>query len=204
MSLFNDKHKHSQNDRLSLDDFEKRIDERKEELNKLNDILRGMRAEVSNLMDEIKKLTDELVKKNAEKFLLDQKVEDLDRDYHILLQNVEEQQSISLSLRRDSEQLKDEIKSSMIIQDELAKLKTEFNEISKQLESKKAELLKIDEENNQTQSLETVQIIEVAPIENNTKEQKKCAAKTKNGKQCKRVAIGNSKFCKQHSYLGKR
>ena len=47
-----------------------------------------MRAEVSNLMKEIKNLTDGLVRKNAEMFLLEESIDDLKRSYELLQQNV--------------------------------------------------------------------------------------------------------------------
>jgi chromosome segregation ATPase len=202
MNIFNDKNKVDTKGQLSLDDYELRIEERKEELNKLNDILRGMRAEVSNQMDEIKKVTDELVKKNAEKFLLDQEVESLDNDYQILRQNVEEHQNILVKLRSDSDRINEEIKSSLIIQDELTKLKNEFDLISEQLVFKKTELIKLNDEKNldkhEPENKENINNLK------RTEKAKNCIAKTKNGIKCKRLALENSNYCKQHSKLERK
>ncbi|MDP2364089.1 MAG: hypothetical protein Q8M94_10000, partial [Ignavibacteria bacterium] len=75
MSIFNNnKSKIDINQNVSLADCDRKLEERKEEYNHLNEILRGMRAEVSNLMEEIKNVTDNLVKKNSELFLLEQSI----------------------------------------------------------------------------------------------------------------------------------
>ena len=66
MKIFNNnKIGHETSDNISLSDYDRKLEERRAEYEHLNDILRGMRAEVSNLMEEIKVVTDNLVKKNA-------------------------------------------------------------------------------------------------------------------------------------------
>lgn len=46
MSIFNPEKGKSNKQNISLDDYERRIDERREEFDRLNEILRGMRSEV--------------------------------------------------------------------------------------------------------------------------------------------------------------
>jgi hypothetical protein len=135
---------------------------------------------------------------------LDQKVEDLNNDYHLLLQNVEEQQNIFISLRRDSDKIKEELKSGIILQEELVKLKKEFDLLSEQIELKKSEMAKIEDEKNQVQLVESEEkSVNDLTQERNVKP-KRCSAKTKNGRKCKRIALDNSNYCKQHSNSEKR
>ena len=148
MSIFNiDKSKNDSKQDITLVDYEKKIQERNEEYRRLNEILHGMRNEVSKLMEEIKQLSDELVKKNAEVFLVDQKLEDLKRNYHLLQQNIEDEQNIFILLQNNIEKIKDEIKTDLAIQDELIKIKNEYDLISLQVAEKKEELLKLQAEN---------------------------------------------------------
>jgi chromosome segregation ATPase len=199
VSIFNtDKTKLNSDKNISPEDYEKRIAERNEEYRRLNDILRGMRAEVSNLMDEIKRLSDEVVKKNAEVFLVDQKLDELNRNHQLLKQNIEDEQEIYLNLVKKIEKLKEELKSDLQIQDKLNQLKIEYNMISNQIAEKKSEF-------------EIIQnLISTSFMDDNLKDEtavdkhkikkyvKRCVAKTKNGIKCKRKALENSEYCAIH------
>ncbi len=202
MSIFNiDKSKNDSKQDITLEDYEKKIQERNEEYRRLNEILHGMRNEVSKLMEEIKQLSDELVKKNAEVFLVDQKLEDLKRNYHLLQQNIEDEQNIFISLRNNIEKIKDEIKTDLAIQDELIKIKNEYDLISLQVAEKKEELLKLQAENTTSPSKENnndASAVLTSSV-SSEKKLKRCKAKTKNGSKCKRFALENSDFCSIHS-----
>lgn len=203
MSIFNNEKKtNGSKQNISLEDFEKKIEERKEEYHRLNEILRGMRAEVSKLMDEIKKLSDEVVKKNAEKFLVEQEVDELTQTYHLLQKDVELEQNKMLTLRNSMEKLKDEISTDLSIQEELIKIKKEYDLISKQVLEKKLELNKLDQDDNNIQKTTLEEKISAIPIIIK-KKPKRCSAKNKNGLKCKRLALDNSEFCSIHSKKSK-
>ncbi len=177
MSIFNiEKKRDDSKQNIDLEDYERKIEERKEEYQHLNKILHGMRTEVSDLMEEIKKLSDEVIKKNAEKFLVEQKLDDLDNSYRLLLQDIEYKQNIVLSLNNNIENVKDEINADLSIQVELEKIEEE-----KALHPNAKE---------QFPGLELKQ--------GTKKKLKSCSAKTKDGNKCKRVAVENSKFCSIH------
>ena len=177
MSIFNiEKKRDDSKQNNVLEDYERKIEERKEEYQHLNKILHGMRTEVSDLMEEIKKLSDEVIKKNAEKFLVEQKLDDLDNNYRLLLQDIEYNQNILLSLNNNIEKIKDETNADLSLQVELAKIDEE------------KVLLPIAKE--QLSGLELMQGAK--------KKLKSCSAKTKNGNKCKRVVAENSKFCSIH------
>ncbi len=177
MSIFNiEKKRDDSKQNNVLEDYEKKIEERKEEYQHLNKILLGMRIEVSDLMEEIKKLSDEIVKKNAEKFLVEQKLDDLDQSNRLLLQDIEYKQNILLSLNNNIEKVKDEINT---------KLSTQL------------ELEKIEEEKDLPRNLKE-QFSELKLKQGNKKKLKRCSAKTKNGLRCKKIAVENSEFCSIH------
>lgn len=177
VSIFNiEKKRDDSKPNIVLEDYERKIEERKEEYQHLNKILLGMRTEVSDLMEEIKKLSDEIVKKNAEKFLVEQKLDDLDHSYRLLLQDIEYKQNILLSLNNNIEKIKTEINADLSIQIETTKIEEE----------------KVLPQNAKEQfpGLELTQ--------GTKKKIKSCSAKTKEGIRCKRAAVENSKFCSIH------
>lgn len=92
-----------------------------------------MRTEVASLMTQIKQLSDELINSNKQKLSIGKEIEDLTRKYHLLAQNVEYEQNTLLSLSNNIAKIKDEIKSDLAIQDELNKIKNEYNLISTQV-----------------------------------------------------------------------
>lgn len=199
MNIFNnDKTKLNSEQNISLEDYERRISERTEEYHRLNEILRGMRVEVSNLMEEIKHLSDEIVKKNAEVFLVDQKLDDLNRDYQLLKQNIVDGQENYLDLVKKIEKLNEENKSNLQIQDKLNQSKIEYNMILNQIAEKKSELEVIQN------LISTSFLSDKLEVETTFNEQKvkkvikRCSAKTKNGVKCKRKAVDNSEFCAIH------
>ena len=66
MKIFNNsKTNNGSSENISVSDYDRRLEERRAEYEHLNEILRGMRAEVSNLMEEIKDVTDNLVKEKC-------------------------------------------------------------------------------------------------------------------------------------------
>jgi chromosome segregation ATPase len=191
MSIFNQDKSKNPKQNISADDYDIRLEERKEEYNRLNDILRGMRSEVSKLMDEIKKLTDDLVKKNAEKYLLEEKIEDLNRNYELLEQNIKYEQENLDKLTKELEEIKNELKENLIYSDKLKEIKSEYHTVSEQLSIERLDLEKInDEELNQLRSIEKT-------IEN--KKKNICKALTKSGVHCKRQAIEDSHYCYIHT-----
>ncbi|MCK7524700.1 MAG: hypothetical protein MZV64_47360 [Ignavibacteriales bacterium] len=151
--------------------------------------MRGMRAEVSNLMEEIKDVTDNLVKKNAELFLLEQSIDDLNRSYELLKQNVKYEEEAFSKANNELIKIKQEINENIPYYNKLIAVRNEFESVSLQLIVSKKEIEKIENQNN---------IISEAPEkrepQNNsvtqTPEQKqKCKAKTKSGSKCKRFAV---------------
>jgi chromosome segregation ATPase len=202
MKIFNNnKTKNEANGNISLSDYERKLEERKEEYEHLNEILRGMRAEVSNLMEEIKDVTDNLVKKNAELFLLEQSIDDLKRSYELLQQNVKYEEEAFNKVNNELTKIKNEINESLPHYNKLISAKNEYETLSKQLMDCKAELEKT---NNQTKLLEevseNVEHKNKLDIPMATKKQK-CQAKTKTGSKCKRYAVEGSFYCASHSSI---
>ena len=201
MKIFNNnKINHDIGDNISLSDYDRKLEERRAEYEHLNDILRGMRAEVSNLMEEIKDVTDNLVKKNAELFLLEQSIDDLNRSYELLQQNVKYEEEAFSKSSNELIKIKQEINESIPYYNKLIAVRNEFESVSLQLIVGKKEIEKIENQNN---------IISEAPEkrepQNNsvtqTPEQKqKCKAKTKSGSKCKRFAVEGSLYCKSHTH----
>jgi len=131
MSIFNNnKSKIETNKNIGLTDYQHKLNERKEEYDHLNEILRGMRSEVSNLMDEIKEVTDNLVKKNAELFLLEQSIEDLKRSYDLLQQNVKYEEEAFNKVNQELAKIKNEINENMPYYDKLNLVKKEYESVS--------------------------------------------------------------------------
>ncbi|HEX9252870.1 MAG TPA: hypothetical protein VF870_11550 [Ignavibacteriaceae bacterium] len=202
MKIFNNnKTKNEANGNISLSDYERKLEERKEEYEHLNEILRGMRAEVSNLMEEIKNVTDNLVKKNAELFLLEQSIDDLKRSYELLQQNVKYEEEAFSKVNNELTKIKNEITESLPYHNKIISAKNEFEILSKQLIESKAE---IEKTNNQTKLLgeisENVELKNELDIPIATKKQK-CHAKTKTGSKCKRYAVEGSLYCASHSSI---
>jgi|GEM_PF-1973208 len=200
MNMFNNnKSKNNTNQNISLSDYERKLEERKEEYTHLNEILRGMRAEVSNLMEEIKNVTDNLVKKNAELFLLEQSIDDLKRSYELLQQNVKYEEDTFNKVNIELAKIKNEINESMQYYDKLNVVKNEFESVSLQLLAFKEELDKAKNKINLVPD-----VINKNQSENNietriVKKKKKCQAKTKTGSKCKRYVADGSLYCSFHS-----
>ena len=200
MNIFsNGKSKLISKENISLEEYDRKIDERKLEFDRLNDILRGMRSEVANLMSQIKQFSDELNSQNNEKLAIEKNIEDLTRNYHLLLQNVEEQQDTLLSLRNNLAVIKDEIRSNLSLKEKLDSIKTEYNFVSEQVSVKKTELQNLIEEGQQVKVIQAEKNEKSLSNTGITQKQKKCSAKTKSGFRCKRFALRGSEFCSFHS-----
>ena len=202
MDIFN-KNKSNNDDyqNVSLADYDRKLEERKEEYNHLNEILRGMRAEVSNLMEEIKSLTDRLVRKNAEMFLLEESIDDLKRSYELLQQNVKYEEDTLNKVNIEVTNIKIEISESMQYYEKLNVIKNEYKSVAVKLHALKEALEIIRNKNgiipavtNQTQLENNLKI----PI---PRKKKKCKAKTKTGSKCKRFALDGSLYCSVHSSI---
>jgi chromosome segregation ATPase len=202
MDIFNkNKSRTDNHQNVSLEDYDKKIEERKEEYDRLNDILRGMRAEVSNLMEEIQNLTDRLVRKNAEMFLLEQSIDDLKRSYELLQQNVKYEEDTLSKVNIELTNIKIEISESMQYYEKLNVIKNEYESVAVKLLALK-EALEITKNNSGISPAVTNQ----KQLENNlktpiTQKKKKCKAKTKSGSKCKRFALDGSLFCTVHSSI---
>lgn len=133
MSLFNNKSKNNSEPDVDLSDYERKLRERQDEYNHLNDILRGMRAEVSNLMDEIKLVTDNLVKKNAELFLLEESIGDLKRSYELLKQDIKFEEETFNKINGELIKIKNEINKNIPLYEKLSVVKSEYESVLHQL-----------------------------------------------------------------------
>lgn len=199
MSLFNNKSKNNPEPDVDLSDYERKLRERQDEYNHLNDILRGMRAEVSNLMDEIKLVTDNLVKKNAELFLLEESIGDLKRSYELLKQDIKFEEETFNKINGELIKIKYEINKNTPLYEKLSVVKSEYESVLHQLNLSKKELEKTKNAENMISD-----ITSKAQPENNletstVKKKKKCQAKTKSGSKCKRYAVEGTLYCSFHS-----
>jgi chromosome segregation ATPase len=200
MKIFNsNKTSNGIGDNISLSDYDRKVEERRTEYDHLNEILRGLRAEVSNLMEEIKVVTDNLVKKNAELFLLEQSIDDLKRSYELLQQNVRYEEEAFTKTNNELKKIKQEINESLPQYNKLNLVKKEYESISIQLVARQQELEKIKSVSKPVQAVKiknnTQNIVESAIV----KKKKKCQAKTKTGSKCKRYALEDSLYCSFHS-----
>lgn len=199
MSLFNNKSKNNSEPDVDLSDYERKLRERQDEYNHLNDILRGMRAEVSNLMDEIKLVTDNLVKKNAELFLLEESIGDLKRSYELLKQDIKFEEETFNKINGELIKIKNEINKNTPLYEKLSVVKSEYESVLHQLNLSKKELEKTKNAENMISNFTSK-----AQPENNletstVKKKKKCQAKTKSGSKCKRYAVEGTLYCSFHS-----
>ena len=198
MKIFNNnKTNNGIGDNISLSDYDRKLEERRTEYDHLNEILRGMRAEVSTLMEEIKDVTDNLVKKNAELFLLEQSIDDLKRSYELLQHNVRYEEEAFTKTNNELKKIKQEINEILPHYNKLNLVKKEYESISIQLIARQQELEKI--KSNPVQAVKiknnTENILESSIV----KKKKKCQAKTKTGSKCKRYILEGSLYCSFHS-----
>lgn len=180
MKIFNNnKINDDTGDSINLSDYDRKLEERRAEYEHLNQILRVMRAEVSNLMEEIKDVTDNLVKKNAELFLVEQSIDDLKRSYELLQQNVKYEEEAFSKTNNELIKIKQEIIESLPFHDKLNTVKREYESISTQLIASQKVLEKIKNEIKLTQAVK-VQINHVNHLESPiVKHKKKCQSKPK-------------------------
>ncbi len=182
MKIFNNnKIGHETSDNISLSDYDRKLEERRAEYEHLNEILRGMRAEVSNLMEEIKVVTDNLVKKNAELFLLEQSIDDLKRSYELLQQNVKYEEEAFSKTNNELIKIKQEINESLPYHNKLNTVKKEYESISIQLIARQQDLEKIKSISNPLLAVKIKNINENILKSSIVKKKKKCQAKTKTG-----------------------
>ncbi len=199
MSIFNsNKSKNDTRPDVSLTDYERKLRERQEEYNHLNTILRGMRAEVSNLMEEIKNVTDNLVKKNAELFLLEQSIEDLKRSYELLKQDIKYEEETFNKVNGELTKIKNELDENIPFYEKLEAVKKEYELVSLQLIARKAEFEITNNPDNIIPDVPSLDKLENNLEIPNTAQKHKCKAKTKSGSKCKRYAIEGSSFCSLH------
>ncbi len=200
MKIFNNnKTNNSADHNISLSDYNRKLEERRAEYEHLNEILRGMRAEVTNLMEEIKNVTDNLVKKNAELFLLEQSIDDLKRSYDLLQQNVKYEEEAFSKTNNELIKIKNEINDSLPYYDKINLAKKEYESISIEIIALQKNLEKIKNESNPVTADKiknnSENIVE-SPI---IKKNKKCQAKTKAGSKCKRYAVEGTVYCSFHA-----
>lgn len=200
MKIFNNnKINQDTGDSINLSDYDRKLEERRVEYEHLNDILRGMRAEVSTLMEEIKEVTGNLVKKNAELFLLEQSIDDLKRSYELLQQNVKYEEEAFSKTNNELIKIKQEINESLPYHNKLNTAKKEFESISAQLIARQQNLEKIKSESNPVQTIK-IKINKENILESSiVKKKKKCQAKTKSGTKCNRYAAQGGLYCTFHS-----
>lgn len=203
MSIFNPEKDRANKQKISLEDYERRLDERHEEYEKLNEILRGMRSEVSRFMDEIKTVTDDLVKKNAEKFLIEQKIEDLRNNYELLKQNVRFEEETYAKLTEELNKIRNEINQNRLYEEKLGVIKAEYETVSEQLSIEKLELEKIIDERASLIDGEITQL-KISQQDKRYSDKSICEAITKNGQRCKRSAIEGSQYCAAHTPKSKK
>ena len=199
MKIFNNKINHDIDDSINLSDYDRKLEERRVEYEHLNEILRGMRAEVSNLMEEIKVVTDNLVKKNAELFLLEQSIDDLKRSYELLQQNLKYEEEAFSKTNNELIKIKQEINESLPYHNKLNTVKKEYESLSAQLITRQQDLEKIKSNSNPAQSVNIKNNKEKVLESSIVKKKKKCKAKTKTGTKCKRYAAESSLYCTYHS-----
>lgn len=157
-----------------------------------------MRAEVSNLMDEIKDVTDNLVRKNAELFLLEESINDLKRSYELLKQDIKCEEETFNKVNSELIKIKSELNDNMPLYDKLNVLKIEYESVLLHLNARKTELEKT---NSQIIPLKSANNKNSSKIKLETqfiKNKKKCQAKTKLGSKCKRYAVEGSLYCARH------
>lgn len=199
MSIFNNnKSKNNSSQDVNLTDYERKLRERHDEYNHLKEILRGMRAEVSNLMDEIKDVTDNLVRKNAELFLLEESINDLKRSYELLKQDIKYEEETFNKVNSELIKIKSELNVNMPLFHKLNVLKIEYESVLLHLNARKTELEKA---NSQIIPLKSANNKNSSKINLGTqfiKNKKKCQAKTKLGSKCKRYAVEGSLYCARH------
>ena len=199
----NNKSKNNTHQNISLSDYERKLEERKKEYDHLNEILRGMRAEVSNLMDEIKEVTDSLVKKNAELFLLQQSIEDLKRSYELLQQNIKYEEEAFNKVNQELAKIKDEINENMPYHQKLNVVKKEYESVSLKLIACKSELEKTKNEGNLITDVSNKDKLEINLEIPKATKKLKCKAKTKSGSKCKRYAVDGTLYCSFHTSIVK-
>lgn len=200
MKIFNNnKTNNSTTDNISFSDYDRKLEERRAEYEHLNAILRGMRAEVTNLIEEIKNVTDNLVKKNAELFLLEQSIDDLKRSYELLQQNVKYEEEAFSKANNELLKIKNEINEILPYYDKLNLVKKEYEFISSEIITRQKDLEKIKSESNPVtvdNIINNSENILESPI---IKKKKKCQAKTKVGSKCKRYAVEGTLYCSFHA-----
>jgi len=200
MKIFNNNRiSHETSDNISLSDYDRKLEERRSEYEHLNDILRGMRSEVSNLMEEIKVVTDNLVKKNAELFLLEQSIDDLKRSYELLQQNLKYEEEAFSKTNNELIKIKQEINESLPYHNKLNTVKKEYESLSAQLITRQQDLEIIKSASNPVQAVKIKNSNENILESSIVKKKKKCKAKTKTGTKCKRYAAESSLYCTYHS-----
>ncbi len=200
MKIFNNnKTNNSIGDNISPSDYESKLEERRTEYEHLNEILCGMRAEVSNLMVETKDVTNNLVKKNAELFLLEQSIDDLNRSYELLQQNVKYEEEAFSKANNELLNIKNEIRENLPYQDKLNLIKKEYESISIQLIGLQKVLEIIKNENNSAQAVSNKNNSENSLESPVGIKNKRCQAKTKSGSKCKRYAIEGRLYCSFHT-----
>jgi chromosome segregation ATPase len=185
-------------DNISLSDYDRKIAERKEEYDHLNEILRGMRAEVSNLMNEIKNVTDNLVKRSAELYLLEETISDLKRSYELLRQNVKYEEEAFSKANNELTKIKNEINKNTPYHEKLIAVRKEYKSLSLQLIKSKNALEKIKNQDYPKTDAEVENGKEKTSNLTIVKK-KKCMGKTKSGTKCKRFAVEGSIYCSYHA-----
>jgi len=199
MNIFNnDRLKRAFKEKISLDEYGKKIAERQQELEHLNEILRGMRSEVASLMGQIKELADQLENSNKGKLLIEKNNEDLDRNYKLLNQSVKDKQEDFLLLDNKLLKIQNDIKKNSSIKEKLIAIKSDYDTIVEQVSNQKEVLAKLNEEKSLSVKNEKL-YNEIKSISLKTnKKNKRCTAKTNRGTKCKKFALYGEKFCNVH------
>jgi L-lysine 2,3-aminomutase len=144
-----------------------------------------------------------LVKKNAELFLLEQSIDDLNRSYELLKQNVKYEEEAFSKANNELIKIKQEINERIPYYNKLIAVRNEFESVSLQLIACKKEIEKIENQNNIISEVPEKREPQNNSVTQTPEQKQKCKAKTKSGSKCKRFAVEGSLYCKSHSSMNK-
>lgn len=113
--------------------YEQKIEERKQELLKFDDILKSKRKEIARVEEERKLLVNESKKLETEKIELELELEKVRANIELLHTMEIEEREVALSINSQISLLKNEANEKYLLQNDIEKMKSEYDVLTDQI-----------------------------------------------------------------------
>ncbi|HCY76455.1 MAG TPA: hypothetical protein DHV28_11080 [Ignavibacteriales bacterium] len=126
--------------------YEQKIEERKNELSNLDNLLKSKRKEIAKLNDEKTELIKELERLENDKLKIESEVEKTRGDLELLHTMEIQEREVAVSINSQISRLSNEVNEKYLLQDDIEKMKSENDELKNEIGKSEIKLKNLREE----------------------------------------------------------